>query len=61
MRKDWKKLLTQVFILLASEIVFNFLELDTLASYGEFVFSREVIIQAFSESVNCHQGCSFLQ
>jgi hypothetical protein len=46
MRKKWKKLLIQVVILFVSEIVFNFLGLDTLVDYGEFVFCREVIIQS---------------
>jgi hypothetical protein len=50
MQKNWKKILTQVVILLASEIIFSFLGLDTLADYGEFVFSREVIIQLFNYS-----------
>lgn len=44
MRKKWKKLLIQFVILLVSEIVFNFLGLDTLADYGEFIFCKEVIL-----------------
>jgi hypothetical protein len=40
----WQKLLIQVFVWLAIEMFLNFLGLDTLANYSEFVFHRNHMI-----------------
>ncbi len=46
MRYNWKNILIKIVILLISEILLNFLGLDTLADYGEFVFSNKATIQS---------------
>ncbi len=38
MQVQWKKLLVKIIVWLAAEILLNFLGLDTLADYSEFVF-----------------------
>lgn len=40
MPAKWKKLITMTLVWLASEVVLNFLGLDNLADYGEFMFKR---------------------
>ncbi|EAZ91654.1 hypothetical protein [Crocosphaera chwakensis] len=40
MQVKWKKLLLSLLITLACEILLNFLGLDDLADYGEFVFEK---------------------
>lgn len=37
-----KKLLAKMLVWLAAEILLNFLGLDNLADYGEFVFERNI-------------------
>lgn len=44
MQVKWKKLLLYTFITLLSEILLNFLGLDDLADYGEFVFAKSEYI-----------------
>ena len=41
MQVQWKKLLAKIIVWLAAEILLNFLGLDTLADYSEFVFDRD--------------------
>lgn len=43
MQVQWKKLLAKIIVWLAAEILLNFLGLDTLADYSEFVFDRDSI------------------
>ncbi len=44
MNVRWKKLMTNVVIWLAAEILLNFLGLDDLADYSEFIFEKELIV-----------------
>jgi hypothetical protein len=39
-----KKLFAKILVWLAAEILLNFLGLDNLADYGEFVFERNVVM-----------------
>ncbi len=41
MQVQWKKLLAKIIVWLAAEILLNFLGLDTLADYSEFLFDRD--------------------
>lgn len=43
MQVKWKKLLAKTVVWLASEILLNFLEIDNLADYSEFIFDRGVV------------------
>lgn len=43
MKVRWKKLLARMAVWLAFEILFNFLGLDDLADYGEFVFETSEV------------------
>ncbi len=45
MDKRWKKLLVKTTFCLAAEIGLNFLGLDNLADYSEFIFERNAIVQ----------------
>ncbi len=40
MQVQWKKLLAKTIVWLAAEILLNFLGLDNLADYSEFLFVR---------------------
>ncbi len=40
MQVKWKRLLLGLLITLVSEILLNFVGLDDLANYGEFVFEK---------------------
>ena len=40
----WKILLVKTLIWLAAEIVLNFMGLDTLADYSEFIFNQNQIV-----------------
>jgi hypothetical protein len=40
----WRKSLVKVIIWLVLEIVLNFLGIDDLADYSEFIFERDVIV-----------------
>ena len=44
MNVRWKKLLMTTTIWLATEIWFNFLGIDNLADYSEFIFERNLIV-----------------
>lgn len=41
---QWKKFLVKISLWLATEIILNFVGLDNLADYSEFVFERDAII-----------------
>ena len=45
MNVRWKKLLAMTTVWLLTEISLNFIGLDDLADYGEFVFERNLIVQ----------------
>lgn len=40
----WNKLLTNIFIWALAEITLNFIGLDTLADYSEFIFDKNTVI-----------------
>lgn len=42
MKAQWKNILVKTTIWLVTEISLNFLGLDNLADYGEFVFGKEL-------------------
>lgn len=44
MRFSGKKLLVRITIWIAAEIILNFLGLDNLADYSEFIFEKDVIV-----------------
>ncbi|MDJ0511084.1 MAG: hypothetical protein QNJ64_17780 [Crocosphaera sp.] len=44
MQIKWKKLMLSLFITLITEILFNFLGLDDLADYGEFISQKSSLI-----------------
>jgi hypothetical protein len=44
MQIKWKILLGKIIIWLAAEICLNFLGLDSLADYSEFIFQKDVIV-----------------
>ena len=45
-QKHWKKLLLRTTLWLVAEIYLNFLGIDDLADYSEFIFERHVIAEA---------------
>jgi hypothetical protein len=44
MQIKWKILIVKITIWLAAEICLNFLGLDSLADYSEFIFQRDVVV-----------------
>ena len=44
MNVRWKKLLLTTTFWLATEIWFNFLGIDEIADYSEFIFKQQVIV-----------------
>jgi hypothetical protein len=46
MNMRWKKLLVRTTLWLAVELWLNFLGLDDVADYSEFIFERHVIVQS---------------
>lgn len=44
MQVKWKKLLLCIFITLITEVLFNFLGLDDLADYGEFILQKSYLV-----------------
>jgi len=44
MEIKWKKLFARTMVWLAAEILLNFLGLDNLADYSEFVFEKHVVV-----------------
>jgi hypothetical protein len=45
MNVRWKKLLVQTTLWFVAEIWFNFLGIDDLVDYSEFIFQRHEIVQ----------------
>ena len=45
MKVQWKKLLVKTTFWLVGEIWFNFLGIDNLVDYSEFVFARHEVVQ----------------
>ena len=45
MNVRWQKLLVTITLWLTTEIWFNFLGIDNLADYSEFIFERNAIVQ----------------
>ena len=45
MNVRWKKLLVKTTLWLVAEIWFNFLGIDDLVDYSEFIFERNEIVQ----------------
>jgi hypothetical protein len=46
MNVRWKKLLVTTTLWLTTEIWFNFLGIDNLADYSEFIFDRNAVCKA---------------
>ena len=46
MQVKWKKLLAKTVVWLAAEILLNFLGLDELADYSEFIYESHVIVSS---------------
>ncbi|BAU66103.1 hypothetical protein STA3757_35050 [Stanieria sp. NIES-3757] len=44
MQIKWKTLIGKTIVWLAVEICLNFLGLDNLADYGEFIFQKDVVV-----------------
>lgn len=44
MQVKWKNLLAKTIIWLAVEILLNFLGVDELADYGEFIFQKDIVV-----------------
>jgi hypothetical protein len=49
MNMRWKKLLLTTIFWLVTEICFNWLGIDDIANYSEFVFDRQIIVLSFKE------------
>ncbi len=49
MKVRWKKLLLTATFWLATEICFNWLGIDDIVNYSEFVFNQDVIVLSFRE------------
>jgi hypothetical protein len=47
MNVQWKKLLVRATLWLVFEICLNFIGLDDVADYSEFIFERHVIVLSF--------------
>ncbi len=47
MQVKGKKLLLKTVVWLVAEILLNFLGLDNLADYSEFIFDRDVVVCQF--------------
>ncbi len=44
-----KNVLTKIAVWLAAEIIFNFLGIDSLADYSEFLFETNVVVEFKSQ------------
>ncbi len=44
----WRQLLVRITIWLAAEIILNFLGLDNLADYSEFIYEQEVALSQYT-------------
>ena len=51
MNVRWKKLLVKTTLWLVAEIWFNYLAIDDLSDYSEFIFERNVIGQFQRDSL----------
>ena len=51
MQVKWRKLIANIAVWAIAEIVLNFMGLDTLADYGEFVHDRYKIVQNVTYSL----------
>jgi hypothetical protein len=47
MKVRWKKLLMTITLWVATEIWFNFLGIDDVADYSEFVFDQHLIVLSY--------------
>ncbi len=45
MKVKWRKLIANILIWAIAEVALNFIGLDTLADYGEFVFDQHKVVQ----------------
>lgn len=52
MNVRWKKLLLKTTLWLVAEICFNFLGIDDLVDYSEFIFERPEIVQPLLTNVS---------
>lgn len=43
MKVKWKKLVLRVGVWLTLEVCFNYVGLDTIADYSEFIFDRKLV------------------
>ncbi len=50
MDADWKTRLFKIILWVVTEVTLNFLNLDTLANFGEFVLGHEVAIDPQPQS-----------
>ena len=44
MRRLWEKRFVKILVLLIAEILLNFLGMDDLADYSEFIFERNLVL-----------------
>ncbi len=58
MNVQWKKLLVKVTLWLAFEIWLNFMGLDDVADYSEYIFERHVILLIPNKQKNATDGAS---
>ena len=47
MNVQWQKLLLTLTFWLATEICFNFLGVDDIADYSEFLFKKQIIVLSY--------------
>ena len=47
MNMQWQKLLLTATFWLVTEICFNFLGIDDIADYSEFIFKQQVIVLSY--------------
>ena len=52
MKVLWKKLLVKTTLWFLTEIWFNFLGIDDLVDYGEFIFERNEILQPMLTAIS---------
>ena len=50
MQVKWRKLIANILIWAIAEIALNFIGLDTLADYGEYILDRHQIVQFVTRS-----------
>ncbi len=52
MNVRWQKLLVKTTLWLVAEIWFNFLGIDSLVDYSEFIFERDEIVQPLLTTIS---------